>query len=41
MLISNDYDTIAIEVAKFYIDLRFPCRCRNKVFRSKETLSLH
>lgn len=40
-LVSNDYDEILIELTKFYLDLRFPCHCCSKVFKSKETLSRH
>ena len=40
-LISNDYDDIVIELTKYYTDLRFPCRCCSKVFKSRDTLNGH
>jgi len=40
-LVSNNYDTIVIELTKYYCDLRFPCRFCSKVFKSKTTLNGH
>ena len=40
-LVSNNYDTIVIELTKYYGDLQFPCRFCSKVFKSKVTLNGH
>ena len=40
-LISNDYDTIVIELTNYYTDLRLPCRCCSKVFKSRGTFDGH
>jgi len=40
-LISNDYDVVAIELSKFYMDVRFPCRCCSVGFKFKQMLNGH
>ena len=40
-LVSNNYDVIVIELTKYHGDLRFPCKCCSKVFKSKATLYGH
>ena len=40
-LIINDYDLIVIELTKFYMGLRFPCRCCKMVFKSRQALRGH
>ena len=40
-MVSNDYDEIVIELTKFCLDLRFPCRCCTRVFKSKDFLVRH
>ena len=40
-VVSNNYDTIVIELTKYYCDLRFPFKFCSKVFKSKATLNGH
>ena len=40
-LVSNNYDVIVIELTKYYSDIRFPCKCCSKAFKSKATLHGH
>jgi hypothetical protein len=40
-MVSNDYDHIVIELTKFYLELRFPCSCCRKVFKSKDKVKRH
>jgi hypothetical protein len=40
-LVSNDYDTVVIELANYCADLRFPCQFCSKVFKSRGSLAGH
>ena len=40
-IISCDYDEIVIELTNYYNELRFPCSCCSKVFKSKTKLDGH
>ena len=40
-LITCDYDEVVIELTNYFNELRFPCQCCPKVFRSKRTHNGH